>query len=94
MADEEVPVEEVAEEVEEVAEMNVLDALKEVSDANIFSTRGHTFYLIVEMYVSQIQNTLSATNRFSKKLLYMMVSARAFTNAPRLSTAVPHVSAV
>lgn len=37
MADEEVPAEEVAEEVEEVAEMNVLDALKEVSDANIFS---------------------------------------------------------
>ena len=30
MADEEVPAEEVAEEVEEVAEMNVLDALKEV----------------------------------------------------------------
>ena len=37
MADEEVPAEEVAEEVEEVAEMNVLDALKEVSDVNIFS---------------------------------------------------------
>ena len=31
MADEEVPAEEIAEEVEEVAEMNVLDALKEVS---------------------------------------------------------------
>ena len=31
MADEEVPAEEMAEEVEEVAEMNVLDALKEVS---------------------------------------------------------------
>ena len=30
MADEEVPAEEIAEEVEEVAEMNVLDALKEV----------------------------------------------------------------
>jgi hypothetical protein len=30
MADEEVPAEEMAEEVEEVAEMNVLDALKEV----------------------------------------------------------------
>ena len=93
MADEEVPVEEVAEEVEEVAEMNVLDALKEVSDANIFSTRSYILFDCRNVR-SQIQNTLSATNRFSKKHLYMMVSARAFTNAPRLSTAVPHVSAV
>jgi hypothetical protein len=42
MADEEVPAEEIAEEVEEVAEMNVLDALKEVRFYSVL------FSLIVE----------------------------------------------
>ena len=46
MSDEEVPAEEVAEEEEEVAEMNVLDALKEVR----FWQRYH-FFVHIMMFI-------------------------------------------